>query len=249
MKQIHYSDNSTFLPSIKDGSINLIYIDPPFNTGIVQQRARNTLAYVDRHTDYIAFCRKFLKHAHRVLHEHGSLLFHIDYHESHYVKILLDELFGRNNFQNEIIWAYDFGGRSKKRWPAKHDTIFWYTKHPTIYTFNYSAIDRVPYLAPGLAGPEKTKIGKVPTDVWWQTIVSGNEKTGYPTQKPMAILERIIKVHSNKNDLVLDFFAGSGTTGEACEKHSRKYILVDNNKDAIDIMAKRLPNATIHKPV
>lgn len=235
------------LPSIEDGSINLIYIDPPFNTGTTQQRSRNSISYEDTHDNYIEFCKLFLEQAHRILHKTGSLFFHIDYREAHYIKILLDKIFGRINFKNEIIWAYDYGGRSKKRWPTKHNTIFWYTMNPDNYTFNYTAIDRIPYLAPGLAGPEKAKKGKVPTDVWWQTVVTGKEKTGYPTQKPMAILERIIKVHSNKDDTVLDFFAGSGTTGEACEKHNRNYILIDNNKDAIDIMAKRLPKAEIVK--
>ena len=206
------------------------------------------MGYKDSYTNYLQFTQDYLIHAKRLLHEHGSLLLHIDQHESHYVKILLDRLLGRQNFQNEIIWAYDYGGRSKKRWPAKHDTIFWYTKDPKTYTFNYDAIDRIPYLAPGLAGPEKSAKGKVPTDVWWHTIVTGKEKTGYPTQKPLDILDRLVKVHSNKDDVVLDFFAGSGTTGEACERHDRQYILVDNNLDAINVMTKRLPKAELITP-
>jgi site-specific DNA-methyltransferase (adenine-specific) len=155
---------------------------------------------------------------------------------------LLDKIFGRECFLNEIIWAYDYGARSKKKWPAKHDTIFWYAKDPEDYVFNYAEMDRIPYMAPGLVGPEKAARGKTPTDVWWHTIVSptGKEKTGYPTQKPLGILKRIIAVSSNPGDTVLDFFAGSGTTGEAAQQLGRKFILVDSNQPAIEVMKKRL---------
>jgi site-specific DNA-methyltransferase (adenine-specific) len=156
--------------------------------------------------------------------------------------VLLDGIFGRECFLNEIIWAYDFGGRARRRWPAKHDNILWYAKDPGSYTFNLDASDRIPYLAPGLAGPARAARGKTPTDTWWHTIVSptGREKTGYPTQKPLAILERIVKVHSNPAERVLDFFAGSGTTGEAAVRHGRSAVLVDSNPDAIAVMARRL---------
>ena len=174
--------------------------------------------------------------------DNGSLFFHIDYRESHYCKILLDEVFGRDSFINEIIWAYDFGGRSKRRWPAKHDTIFWYAKDPQNYIFNYEEIDRIPYMAPGLVGKEKAARGKTPTDVWWHTIVptNGKEKTGYPSQKPLGILERIVKVHSNPGDLVVDFFAGSGTTGVAAANLGRRYWLCDSNPEAVAIARRRL---------
>ncbi len=182
------------------------------------------------------------------------MFFHIDYRESHYCKIWLDEVFGRNCFQNEIIWAYDYGARSKKKWSAKHDNIFWYSKHPTIYTYNYDNIDRIPYMAPGLVGKEKAKRGKTPTDVWWHTIVSptGKEKTGYPTQKPRGIIDRIIKVHSNEEDTVCDFFAGSGTVGESAYMLNRSSLLVDKNKQAIDVMLSRfekkeLNNITLYE--
>ena len=166
----------------------------------------------------------------------------MDYREVHYCKVLLDEIFGRDSFINEIVWAYDYGARSKSRWSAKHDNILWYAKDPSNYTFNHDEMDRIPYMAPGLVGPEKAARGKTPTDVWWHTIVptNGKEKTGYATQKPLGILERIVKVHSNPGDLVLDFFAGSGTTGEAAAMNDRRFILVDNNQDAIKIMADRL---------
>ena len=172
----------------------------------------------------------------------ASLFLHVDCREVHYCKVMLDEVFGRESFMNEIIWAYDYGARSRRRWSAKHDSILWYVNDPGRYTFNYDEIDRIPYMAPGLVGPEKAARGKTPTDVWWHTIVSpnGKEKTGYATQKPLAILERIVRVHSLPGDRVLDFFAGSGSFGEAAARHGRKFVLVDNNPEAVRIMARRL---------
>jgi site-specific DNA-methyltransferase (adenine-specific) len=270
-------DNLNVLRKMESESVELIYIDPPFNTGRVQKRpqlrtvrdeagdrtgfggrryrtekiaskgAQN--GYQDQFDDFPGFLRPRLAEAYRILKPEGSLFFHIDYREVHYCKVLLDEIFsnggavrGRDCFQNEIIWAYDYGARAKKRWPAKHDNILWYTKDPKRYTFNLEASDRIPYMAPGLVGAEKASRGKTPTDVWWHTIVSptGKEKTGYATQKPLGILERIVKVHSNPGDLVLDFFAGSGTTGEAAAKHGRRFLLIDKNADAVRIMKRRL---------
>jgi site-specific DNA-methyltransferase (adenine-specific) len=178
----------------------------------------------------------------RCLTENGSLFVHLDYREVHYIKVALDRLIGRDRFVNEIIWAYDYGGRPKNRWPAKHDTILWYALDPDDYVFDYDAIDRIPYMAPGLVGAEKAAIGKTPTDVWWHTVVptSGKEKTGYPTQKPLGVLSRLLKVHSRAGDVVLDFFAGSGTTGEAAARNDRGFVLIDRNPDAAAIMAKRL---------
>ena len=273
MNRIIHSDNLPALRALPDASIPLIYIDPPFNTGVTQKRARiktvrdadgdrtgfggnryrtertaEMPAYADTFDDYLGFLRPRLVEAHRVLTPTGSLFFHIDPREVHYCKVLLDEIFttstasGRACFQNEIIWAYDYGARPTRRWPAKHDNILWYTKHPTDYTFNLSATDRIPYMAPSLVGPEKTARGKTPTDVWWHTIVSptGKEKTGYPTQKPLGIIERIIRVHSNPGDTVLDFFAGSGTTGLAAARNGRQFLLIDQNLEAISIIKKRL---------
>ena len=264
--RIILADNLPVLRGMEGGSVQLVYVDPPFNTGRAQARTRIRVdrdeagdrtgfqgaryrttilgrsSYDDRHPDYPAFLEPRLREAHRVLASTGSLFFHIDYREAHYCKILLDEIFGRASFMNEIIWAYDYGARSKRKWPAKHDTIFWYAKDPADYTFNYDEMDRIPYMAPGLVGKEKAARGKTPTDVWWHTIVSptGGEKTGYPTQKPLGVLERIVKVHSNAGDTVLDFFAGSGTAGEAAARHGRNYILVDANPEAARVMAKRL---------
>ncbi|HWB33546.1 MAG TPA: site-specific DNA-methyltransferase [Acidobacteriaceae bacterium] len=208
-----------------------------------------TSGYDDRFDDFLGFLRPRMEEAYRVLAPEGSLFLHLDYREAHYAKVMLDEVFafagkgsGRACFQNEIIWAYDYGARATRRWPAKHDTILWYTRDPERYTFHLDESDRIPYMAPGLVGAEKAARGKTPTDVWWHTIVSptGKEKTGYATQKPLGILERIVRVHSNPGDLVLDFFAGSGTTGEAAAKHGRRFVMVDSSVEAVRVMEKRL---------
>jgi site-specific DNA-methyltransferase (adenine-specific) len=270
MNRIVQGDNLAVLQGMPADSVELIYIDPPFNTGKRQSRTQmktirdeqgdrvgfggrryrtEVLAeqaggsgYGDSFEDFLAFLEPRLREAYRILSPIGSLFFHIDYREVHYCKVMLDEIFGRQCFQNEIIWAYDYGARSTKRWPAKHDNILWYTKDPERYTFNLNETDRIPYMAPGLVGAEKAARGKTPTDVWWHTIVSptGKEKTGYATQKPLGILERIVRVHSNAGETVLDFFAGSGTTGEAAAKHGRNFVMVDQSDAAIAVMEKRL---------
>ena len=266
MKRIVLGDCLDVLQSLDEGIARLVYLDPPFNTGKVQERTRTrtvrdadgdrtgfkgeryrtevlgSAAWNDVYDDYLGFLAPRLEAARRVLTPDGSLFFHIDPREAHYCKVLLDGLFGRASFINEIVWAYDYGARPRTRWPAKHDVIFWYARDPSRFVFNYSDIDRVPYLAPGLVGPEKAARGKTPTDVWWQTIVSptGKEKTGYPTQKPVRILERIVRVHSEPGDLVVDPFAGSGTTGEAASRLGRDYLLVDQNPDAVRVMRERL---------
>ena len=198
--------------------------------------------YEDSYDDFEAFLMPRIEAAMRCLTKKGSLFVHLDWREVHYVKVAIDRLLGRDRFVNEIIWAYDYGGRPKNRWPAKHDTILWYALDPDDYTFDFAAIDRIPYMAPGLVGKEKAEIGKTPTDVWWHTVVptSGKEKTGYPTQKPLGVLSRLVKVHSRAGDVVLDFFAGSGTTGEAAALNDRGFVLVDRNPDAVAIMEKRL---------
>ncbi len=267
MRRVIFADNLDVLNSLPDSEIDLIYVDPPFNTGRTQARTSirtvrddtegdrigfqgnryrtvkvGSRAFSDRFDDYLSFLEPRFREARRVLNSNGSLFLHVDYREVHYCKVLLDEVFGRETFINEIVWAYDYGARSKSRWPAKHDNILWYAKNPDDYTFNYEDVDRIPYMAPGLVGPEKAARGKTPTDVWWHTIVptNGKEKTGYPTQKPLGIVERIVRVHSNPGDAVMDFFAGSGTTGEAAAKLGRDFILVDNNPEAVKVMAKRL---------
>jgi site-specific DNA-methyltransferase (adenine-specific) len=215
-------------------------------TGFTGQRYRtqhlSTKRFEDTFDDYLAFLAPRLVEAHRVLAPQGSLFLHLDFREVHYAKVLLDQIFGRASFINEIIWSYDYGARTKTRWSPKHDNILFYAKDPKRYAFHHDAMDRIPYMAPGLVGPEKAARGKTPTDSWWHTIVSptGREKTGYPTQKPLGILERIVKVHSSPGDTLLDFFAGSGSFGEAALKHGRNAILVDQSAQAIAVMKKRL---------
>ena len=199
--------------------------------------------FADQFDDYLDFLRERLIRARELLTETGTLYLHIDYREAHYCKILLDQIFGRDAFLNEIVWAYDYGGRARDRWPAKHDTILVYVKSPSRHYFDQEAIERIPYMAPGLVTAEKAARGKLPTDVWWHTIVptNGREKTGYPTQKPEGILTRIIQASSAPGDWVLDFFAGSGTTGAVAGRLGRRFVLVDSNPEAIAIMRNRLP--------
>ena len=258
-------ENLAALKSMPDESFQLIYIDPPFNTGRSQVRTnrssissttgnlgfqgkryeqvvKSVLSYDDDFADYWAFLEPRLIEAYRLLNESGTIYLHLDYREAHYAKVLMDALFGRECFLNEIIWAYDYGGKSKSRWPAKHDTILVYVKNPTKYFFDSATVDREPYMAPGLVTPEKVARGKLPTDVWWHTIVSptGKEKTGYPTQKPLGILRRIISASSRPGDRVLDFFAGSGTTAQAAFELKRQFVVVDQNPESIEVITGRL---------
>lgn len=268
-RQILLGDNLTLLPTLPRGLARLAYIDPPFNTGKRQTHGtvkavqdeqgtagfggrryrldatRERHVYDDAFDDYLGFLMPRIEAALPCLTPDGSLFVHLDYRESHYVKVALDQLLGRDSFMNEIIWAYDYGGRSKSRWSAKHDTILWYARDPESYVFDFEAMDRIPYMAPGLVGPEKAARGKTPTDVWWHTIVppGGKERTGYPTQKPLGVLERFIKVHSEPGDVVLDFFAGSGTTGDAAARNGRGYVLIDQNPEAVAVMEQRLGHA------
>jgi site-specific DNA-methyltransferase (adenine-specific) len=262
---ICHGDNLSILPRLAAGSVDLVYIDPPFNTGRTQRRTQlrtvrddegdrvgfgghryrterlSQREFGDAFFDYEAFLAPRLEEAFRVLAEHGSLYVHLDYREVHYIKVLLDSIFGRDNFLNEIIWAYDYGGRPKDRWPAKHDTILLYAKSAGSHVFNRDAIDRIPYMAPGLAGPDKAARGKLPTDTWWHTIVSptGKEKLGYPTQKPLGILRRVVAASCAPEGLVLDFFAGSGTTGAAALAEGRRFILMDSSETALSVMRAR----------
>ena len=271
MDRILHGDNLDVLATLEDGAVDLIYIDPPCHTQKQPERRRpktgrdedgdrtgfsgrryrteelSRLSWNDVFDDYLSFLEPRLVEAHRVLSPTGSFFLHLDYREVHYARVLTDAIFGRTSFQNEIVWAYDYGARSKKRWPAKHDNILWYAKDPANYTFHYAEMARIPYMAPGLVGEEKAARGKTPTDVWWHTIVSpnGKEKTGYPTQKPLGVLERIVKVHSSPGDLVLDFFAGSGTTGAAAQAHGRRFLLVDENPDAIAVMRERFAGTDV----
>lgn len=264
-------ENLGILPSFPDASFTVVYLDPPFNTGREQRRqalrtvrsengtrkgfqgrsyesVKGELAsYNDAFIDYWAFLEPRLWEAHRLLAEDGTLYLHLDYREAHYAKVLLDSMFGRECFLNEIIWAYDYGGKSNRKWPSKHDTILVYVKNPESYFFDNTSVDREPYMAPGLVTPEKAARGKLPTDVWWHTIVSptGKEKTGYPTQKPEGILRRIIQASSREQDWVLDFFAGSGTTGYVAQQLGRRFVLIDQNPQALQVQRNRLSDETV----
>jgi site-specific DNA-methyltransferase (adenine-specific) len=266
VRRIVLGDNLEVLRALPDGLAALIYIDPPFNTGRRQSRVRlrtvrasdgdrtgfggrryrsealGRSEFDDRFGDYLGFLEPRLREAHRLLAPHGSFFLHVDCREVHYCKVRLDEIFGRECFMNEIIWAYDYGGRSRRRWSAKHDNILWYARDPERYTFDFEAIDRVPYMAPGLVGPEKAARGKTPTDVWWHTIVPTNsrERTGYAAQKPLGVVRRIVRVHSRPGELCLDFFAGSGTLGEAAAREGRGFLLIDSSAQAVEVMRKRL---------
>jgi site-specific DNA-methyltransferase (adenine-specific) len=259
-------DNAAVLGRLPDGAFELIYIDPPFNTG--RPRVRRTLEVVrddsgthvgfggrryrsrelarsefdDAFDDYVAFLRPRLERARELLAAEGTLYVHLDYREAHYVKVELDRIFGRECFLNEIVWAYDYGGKPKRRWPAKHDTILVYVRDPARYWFDSDAIEREPYMAPGLVGAEKAARGKLPTDTWWHTIVptNGGEKTGYPTQKPEGVVRRIVSASSRPGAWCLDFFAGSGTLGAVCARLGRRYVLIDSNPEAIALSVQRL---------
>ena len=263
---IYFGDNLEVLPTFPDSSFDLIYIDPPFNTGKQQVRTQKrtvrdsagkhkgfqgkryrsvdlgTRSFDDHFDDFMAFLEPRIEHAQRLLTPTGSFLLHLDYREVHYAKVLTDSIFGRSSFINEIIWAYDYGARSKKKWPAKHDNILWYAKDPKPYTYRYEHMDRIPYMAPGLVTKEKAKRGKTPTDTWWHTIVSpsGKEKTGYPTQKPLGIVDRIVNIHTEPGDTVLDFFGGSGTLAESAIRQNRNAVMVDSNEESMRVMARRL---------
>jgi site-specific DNA-methyltransferase (adenine-specific) len=263
---LYLGDNLDVLPRLPGGFFQLVYADPPFNTG--RRQTRRTLevvadedgdrtgfkgrryntrvldesSYRDSFDDYLGFLEPRLRELHRLLHPTGTLYLHLDYREAHYVKVLCDELFGRESFLNEIIWAYDYGARAKRRWPAKHDTILVYVKDPRRYYFDSESVDREPYMAPGLVTAEKAARGKLPTDVFWHTIVSptGKEKTGYPTQKPVGVVRRFVQASSRAGDWCLDPFAGSGTLGAAAAELGRRYVLVDSNPEAARVMEERL---------
>ena len=269
------AENGEVLANLPSDFFQMVYLDPPFNTGRKQTRVstkvtrakeggrigfkgqryesvrERVVSYDDEFEDYWTFLEPRLEEAFRLLTPTGTLYLHLDYRECHYAKVLLDALFGRECFLNEIIWAYDYGARAKKKWPTKHDTILVYVKDPVNYYFNSEEVDREPYMAPGLVTPEKVEKGKLPTDVWWHTIVSptGKEKTGYPTQKPEGVVRRMVQASTRPGDWVLDFFAGSGTLGAVAQKLDRRFVLVDENPEATSVMRKRLGSQLPLTPV
>ena len=264
------ADNAAAMSRLPVGSFDLVYMDPPFNTGRARARSTlsmaadadgdhvgfagrryssrllQTLSYDDAFADYLQFLEPRLRAVRSLLAPHGSLYFHIDYREAHYCKLLLDEIFGREAFLNEIIWSYDYGAKPRRRWPAKHDTILVYVRTPGAHFYDADAVEREPYMAPGLVTAEKAARGKRPTDVWFHTIVptNGREKTGYPTQKPEGVLRRIVSASSRPGGWCLDPFAGSGTLGAVCRQLGRRFVLIDENPIAIDVMSGRLEDAS-----
>jgi site-specific DNA-methyltransferase (adenine-specific) len=260
------ADNAGVLDRLPKGWFDLAYLDPPFNTGRAQarhtlavaadpaggrvgfggrryrSRLLHTLSYDDEFADYLAFLEPRLIRTRELLAPHGTLYLHIDYREAHYVKLLLDEVFGREAFLNELIWSYDYGAKPRRRWPAKHDTILVYVRTPGAHWFDADAVEREPYMAPGLVSAEKAARGKRPTDVWFHTIVptNGREKTGYPSQKPEGVLRRIVAASSRPGGWCLDPFAGSGTLGAVCRQLGRRFVLVDDNPVAVEVMRRRL---------
>ena len=267
---ILHGDNLPIMQGLPAGAFRMVYADPPFNTGKAQTRSTMRMtpaadgdrtgfagrryrtellersSYRDSFDDYLGFLEPRLREIHRLLDREGTLYLHLDQREAHYAKLLLDEIFGRDAFLNELIWAYDYGAKPKRRWPAKHDTILVYVRDPAGYHFDSAAVEREPYMAPGLVTAEKAARGKLPTDVWWHTIVSptGREKTGYPTQKPVGIVRRMLQASTRPGDLVLDPFAGSGTLGAAAAELGRRYVLIDESAEAVAIMEARLGVAT-----
>jgi len=265
---ILWGDNRPALATLPAGGFDLIYMDPPFNTGRAQRRDSlavtrtpagdgnrtgfgghryesrllQSLSYDDAFGDYLGFLEPRLRACRELLATHGTLYFHIDYREAHYCKLLLDEVFGRDAFLNELIWAYDYGAKPRRRWPAKHDTILVYVRMPGAHHYDADAVEREPYMAPGLVGAEKAALGKRPTDVWFHTIVptTGREKTGYPTQKPEGVLRRMVAASSRPGGWCLDPFAGSGTLGAVCRQLGRRFVLIDSSPAAIEVMQKRL---------
>ncbi|HMJ37384.1 MAG TPA: site-specific DNA-methyltransferase [Baekduia sp.] len=261
-----WGENLAILPRLPDGAFDMVYIDPPFNTGHDQVRATlravadpdgertgfagrryrteevGRMSYADRFDDLPAYLAPRLREARRLLADHGTLYVHLDPRESHYVKVLLDETFGRECFLNELIWAYDYGAKARRRWPAKHDVILVYVKDPDRYWFDDAEVDREPYMSPGLVTPEQRARGKRPTDVWWHTIVptSGHERTGYPTQKPAGIVRRMVTASSRPGGWCLDFFAGSGTLGAVARELDRRFVLVDASPEAVEVCERRL---------
>ena len=251
--------------------VDLIYVDPPYGIKIDEKFGMpswNSLNEPKNRVDEIInvglLCSKgecnYLRWLYprlvlmrKLLSEKGSIYLHIDWHVGHYVKILLDDVFGKDNFRNEIIWCYRQGGRSESNYSQKHDTIYWYSKSNSQWVFNGDSV-RIPYEGTGgyqtsgrgviINGKvyKPNELGKIPED-WWDIPAippMSMERIGYATQKPEKLIERIIKASSNEGSIVLDVFGGSGTTAAVAERLGRRWIVIDNNPMAIQTINKRL---------
>ena len=238
--RIECSDNLEFMKSIEDESIDLIYCDILFGTGRKfkdYQDLKPIKSEIDEH--YIPR----IKEMYRVLKNTGTIYLQMDTKINHWIRCILDDVFGYHNMRNEIIWSYNTAPRKKNDFGKRHDVILRYTKSD-VYTFNPI---REPYSLSAPRGYEKEKYyhsdGKVIGDVWTMNILGQNDKTervGYDTQKPKSLAERIIKSSSNEGDLVGDFYLGSGTTAVACFELNRKFIGCDISQRAIDITKSRI---------
>ena len=222
-------------------------------TGFAGRRYRTqevgSLAYDDAFDDYVGFLAPRLRHARRLLADHGTLYVHLDPRESHYVKVHLDTLFGRDCFLNEIVWAYDYGAKTRRRWPAKHDTILVYVKDRDAYHFDDAEVERDPL--PGARrswGRRRRRAASAsPTRGFTPSSrPTAREKTGYPTQKPEGVVRRMVAASSRPGGWCLDFFAGSGTLGAVAAALGRRFVLVDCHPDAIGIASRRLAGDAHH---
>ena len=267
MNKLHIGDNLEIMKSMGYNTIDLIYLDPPFNSN--KFYSSKGFSFNDRwkEDDYLTFMRQRLIIMRRLLKETGSIYLHCDPTASHYLKIMMDEIFGIKNFRNEIVWCYKGPSPIKNRFPKKHDIVFYYTKTDK-RVFNCDVV-RVPYTeskekamkrwAHTKSGiftkdnfsERENKIkdlfergGKIIED-WWSDIGAGghipkNELVGYPTQKPKKLLERIIKASSNEGDIVMDPFCGSGTTCVVAKQLNRQYIGIDLSDKAIELTKQRM---------
>lgn len=271
--EILQGDNLILMQQLIDAGVevDLVYIDPPY--GIKVDEKFGMLAWkdvfepknrVDEIINIELLCSKgecnYLRWLYprlvllkELLSERGSIYLHIDWHAGHYVKLIMDDIFGKENFRNEIVWCYRQGGRSQSNYSQKHDTIYWYSKSNSQWVFNGDSV-RVPYEGTGgyqtsgkgvvINGKvyKPNELGKIPED-WWDIPAippMSMERIGYATQKPEALLERIIKGSSNEDSIVLDVFGGSGTTAAVAERLGRRWIIIDNNPEAIEIITKRI---------
>lgn len=252
------ADNLTFMARLPGQCCDLIYVDPPFCTGKERTRGDGRHKFADHWPGglkaYLDFLQPRLEQMHRILKPAGSLYVHLDWRAVHYVKVLLDDIFGEGQFLNEIIWSYRTGGLSKRWFARKHDTILLYARQAGKHKFK--VLRAGAFRTDGMNFDEQgrpykqTRAGRLYfhpdgpalTDVWEIPFLStvSLERTGYPTQKPEALLERIIEASSEPGDLVADFFCGSGTTAAVAKRLGRRWLTCDISPEAVRMARKRV---------